>query len=792
MDYLSLNIDNQWAYLDEGTEIALEGNNPLFSDAGSKSYLFRLHVESNRHIFGTSDEIYGESYYRAIDGKRSTLYIMGIPVMTGKIALEDEVYMDEDGYVAVNLVSGNLEFAQMIEGMNCREVELIDEIEVGRTYDKVEFTVDPNKDLLYDPDNVFNVSIQHSFDLPREFVTITKSNVVLPYPEMAYCNIRACYTIGDKAILNSAIQNNTKLKENDMVEVNNELAVLGVNRHNSGLCFYVMYFLDRLFKKLNISASSDNNALLSVEDVNRLAFVNMGCFVDTKGEEWVSTGDIVEDVPGFEIIWSSSTWRQWSYQDFAPVWLAGTRRFRRQTAIATSDNFPNEDVKTVIESLEAIFGAKFVYDSESNRMSIFMLKDILCSTDVVDLSAEVYESVKIENKTKGFRLSYGESNDDNLHYNYEGYENVKAISQYSEALRGISSFDRTRYVDSRNGNAYAVMVESEADENGDVEKLYPSLIEVDEFADAIYGDCSEDNYTEVVTLPFTPIINNDIEGPNNVSISKSEKEAADSSLSNTYALFIDEDIEPRWVEFSEKHIDRLTNLKNGGTFDLKDTNYTVGIKYLDYLGSNSGIVARTTLWGKTSNKGIFPADAQPIVNSYDTGFMLGIMRGPGNEAGVEYFDSDFDGEGNSRVAFTSATYAFTSDSIDNCNRVFDYNGKNTDESGIDQSGRFSLKLRAGKYDKEGSPIKDADGNDIAIPADRAGRGLYDKFWKEYAYFTVNKKILRITCRMEVADLVAIDWTKRYRIGDHIGFIASYSYSVSTDGMSDVELDLYYI
>ena len=792
MDYLSLKIDNQWAVLDEGTEIALEGNNPLFSDAGSKSYLFRLHVESNRHIFGTSDEIYGESYYKVIDGKRSTLYVMGIPVMTGKISLEDEVMM-EDGYVAVNLVSGNLEFAQMIEGMNCREVELLDEeIVVGRTYDKVEFTVDPNKDLLYDPDNVFNVSIQHSFDLPREFVTITDSNIVHPYPEKAYCNIRACYTIGDKSLLNSAIQNNPKLKENDMVEVNKELAVLGVNRHNSSLCFYILYFLDCLFKKLKVSASSERNALLSIEDAKRLAFVNMNCFVNTKGEEWVSTGDIVEDVPGFEVIWDSSTWRQWFYQDFAPVWLAGTRRFRRQTAVATSENFPNEDVKKVIESLEAIFGAKFVYDSESNRMSIFLLRDILRSSDVVDLSAEVYENVKLENKIKGFRLSYGESDDKNLHYNYEDYENVKSISQYSEALRGITSFDRTRYIDARNGNAYAVMVESEANENGDVEKLYPSLIEVDEFADAIFGDCSEEDYTEIVTLPFSPIINNDVEGPNNVSISKSDKESTDSSLSNTYALFIDEDIEPKWVEFSEKHVDRLTNLKNGYTYEPKDTNYTVGIRYLDYLGSNSGIVARKTVWGSTSNKGIFPADAQPIVNSYDTGFMLGIMRGPGNEAGVEYFDNDFDGEGNSRVAFTSANYAFTSDSVDNCNRVFDYNGENADESGIDQSGRFSLKLRAGKYDKDGNPIKHADGNEIIIPTGRSNRGLYDKFWKEYAYFTVNKKILRITCRMEIADLVAIDWTKRYRIGEHVGFIANYSYSVSTDGMSDVEMDLYYI
>lgn len=775
MEYLSLNIDGQWAVLDEGTEIALEGNNPLFSDAGSKSYLFRLHVESNRHIFGTSDEIYGDSYYKVIDGKRSTLYVMGIPVMTGKIALEDEVMM-EDGYIAVNLVSGNLEFAQIVEGMNCRQVELLDEIEVGHTYDRAEIVVKANKDLIYF-DGPFTGEHTYTFDLPREFITTSsKSNVVHSYPDMPYCNIRVCYRPTDKSILSSAIKNHPELSERDMVQVKGELAVLGVNRHNSGLCFYVLYFMDCLMRKLNIHVES--NGLSPIEDANRLAFVNLNCFVETEGEEWMSTGEIVEDIPGFEWIWDTSTWRQWFWEDFSPVWLVGSRKYRRRKAKATSENFPDTEVKTVIESLESIFGARFLYNSESNSISIVLFRDILSSPQVIDMPAIIHESVKVENNIKGFRLTYGNDDAESTDYNNETYENVLPVTQYGDALRNISSFDRTRYVDSRNGNAYIVKVESEANEAGDVKNLYPSLFEAGGFADAVFGDCSEDTYTETVTMPFSPIINNDVDGPDNVSIARNDASATDTLLSNTYALFIDEEIEGQWSEFSQKHSAPLTSLKNGNTFENRNTSFTLGIRYLDYLGSNSGIVA------KKYNQFVYPADAQPIVNSYDTGFMLGIMRGPGNSAGVEYFDKDFDNEGNSRVAFTSGNYAFTSDSIDNCNRDFDYNG--TGEGGVDYADRFSLKLRAGKYDKDGNPIVTIqDGN-------RANRGLYDKFWKEYAYFTVNKKILRIVCRMEIADLVAIDWTKRYRIGEHVGFIANYSYSVSTDGMSDVEIDLYYI
>ena len=44
----------------------------------------------------------------------------------------------------------------------------------------------------------------------------------------------------------------------------------------------------------------------------------------------------------------------------------------------------------------------------------------------------------------------------------------------------------------------------------------------------------------------------------------------------------------------------------------------------------------------------------------------------------------------------------------------------------------------------------------------------------------------------MADILNIDWTKRYKIGDYIGFINKYSYTINAEGMSDVELEMYYI
>lgn len=771
MEYLSLNIDGQWAYLDEGTEIALEGNNPLFSDAGSKSYLFRLHVDSNRHIFGTSDEIYGESYYKTIDGKRSTLYIMGIPVMTGKIALEDEVYMDEDGYVAVNLVSGNLEFAQMIEGMNCREVEQAEEVEVGIGIDKMIINASAsNGDVSYDT--------TFEMDFPDDMIVFEDgyaANVVNPYPQSKFCNIRVCSAYSSESDFESLDLAGLKDKLNVKTDNGNVYEIFDANRRSSGICFYLLYFLDCLWKKLKIHYT-DN--ISYVEDVNRIAMVNLGCKVKRTylRKEWAEADPWRQYVENMTNIGPEHS----AYHHYVFLF-----RYSLSAAVATSENFPDVEVSKVIESLQNALGVRFLYNSDSGELRSCFIRDILSDSEVLHIEAEISDAVKVENRVGGFRLTYNGAEDDTS-YNYSDYSNIALKSSYSSIIGSVSAHQKSCFIDTRSGNAYRVKVNEDATKESE---LKPSLMEVGAFADALFGDCSDEDRIESVEIPFVPIINNDV-GYTSSASRASRGQASDSEIQNEYALFIDEEIEaPKLTTVTLEA--NLLKTDGSRVYIPVDFKY----RYVSYLGEDfsSAILSQSrdqTRRGESKDRLLLTENN--LINSYDTGFMLGIMRGPGNEAGVEYFDSDFDGEGNSRVAFTSANYAFTSDSVDNCNRVFDYNGENTDESGIDQSGRFSLKLRAGKYDKEGNPIKDADGNDIVIPADRAGRGLYDKFWKEYAYFTVNKKILRITCRMEVADLAAIDWTKRYRIGDHVGFIASYSYSVSTDGMSDVELDLYYM
>lgn len=771
MNYLSLQIDNQWAYLKEGTEIALEGNNPIFSDSGSKTYLFQLHVESNRHLFGNADEIYGESYYKAIDGKRATLYVSGIPVMTGKVSLEDEVYMDEDGCIAINLVSGNLEFAQMIEGMNCRDVEQADEVVVGYKYKSINATW-----TMYDDVEVVNGDIgrqlHQTYELPDEFNVVRSSsllgdNILDPYPIKKYCTIRAAY-MTDKSLtsevhnfINNGDYTWAKELRDQISNYTGDVFILGSARRNTGICFYANYFIDCLEKTLGIRIVE--NMLLGIEDFNRLAFVNMRCRTNGKSgtAESVSIKEAMKDIGGIDLFSSEA------YSLSASA--------LRYNAVATSENFPDQAVADVISALSNAFCVRFIHNSTNNQMRILLMKDVLSDNEVNNIPCTVLSAHKIDDLGPvGFRIRY-DGGESDTSYNFAKYDSCMRINRYGSVISLENPFDSNVYVDERNGNAYAIKVDEEGDSSGDEKSLHPSIFEVGGYSPVEYGDCSNEELVEEHSINFLPIINIDVNAKSNIERVKIS--SSDTNLKMNYALLVDKEIEHGYKSIKDVKSIKIRRNKQKYSVDAG-----TGITYYDFLGSN-GDISNNILWK--------PSSEETAVNSYDVGFMLGIMRGPGNAAGVEYFDENFDGEGNSRVTFTSANYAFTSDSIDNCNNDFDYNG--TGEGGVDYSGRFSLKLRAGKYDKEGNPVKDADGNPIVIQnKERAERGLYDKFWKEYAYFTVNKKIVRLRLRMEVADFITLDWTKRYKIGEYVGFIANWNMSVSDKGISEVEMDMYYI
>ena len=74
-----------------------------------------------------------------------------------------------------------------------------------------------------------------------------------------------------------------------------------------------------------------------------------------------------------------------------------------------------------------------------------------------------------------------------------------------------------------------------------------------------------------------------------------------------------------------------------------------------------------------------------------------------------------------------------------------------------------------------------------------GRGLADQFYKEYSYWGRNARVAHVEARMELSQLLAIDKTKRVRVGDITGFIRKMQYTISNrTGLGMVKMEIMYI
>lgn len=802
MEGLSLQIADKWAVLDEGVSISVEENSPIWGEGNSFSFPFELDVESNRHIIGNSDQLTGESVYKVLDGQPAVLYVMGVPLYYGKISLDDEVEI-ADGRVEVTLISGNLTFDEMIDGMNCQDVPLKDEIVLGKKWDTLFIRCIEKKTL----DGALGPrTFEYSSAAPRDVMAMEDSgkqstiNVSSPYPQKAYCNTRIAYKKPEK-------EKDAKLsKENEekaqKMERGNYL-VLDANRTESGPCFYVLYFLECLFRYLKIAYNLSN--IRALEDIDRLAFFNAK-FKYKLTDPIRSTG------------WPETFKISYDWPDGADNFLSHFNIELENThyyCIATSENFPNIEVSQLIKSLSSAFLIKLYIDRRNiQQINAVYIKDILKDNDIQIISSvEIIEANKIENDIKGYRLSYSSADDDNTEYNYNDWSNPLLLDSYNEIKSNVKPFNKRLYIHNKNGNAYRIKVNGESTSIAD---LNEALFEVGAYNSVSYGDCSDENKTENTEIGFSPITVNDVFG----SQFGDDLVVKDDQTKNDQLFAALLDVEMKYPKEYTIEFPKIT-IWQGLDIRRAVIKYTF---FLDQPYSEEATLRYKKFYSLHPEGKVYYEGESPV-QACDTGFMLGLMRGPGREAGVEEFDENYDEEGNSKYVVVSSDYAFHSDYVDNYARLFDYNG--TEPGGVDTTGRISLKLRSEKpvptefieaditYEEFYSKWKawgisdddiDAAWNVYVSDLDfyrkngyfpitetyAQKRGLFDKFHAEYAYFVINRKIVRLTLRMELADLASIDWTKRYKIGDYVGFVNKYSYTVDNTGMSDVTLEMYYL
>ena len=857
----------------------LELVNPIFNDnVQSGSLPFNIQLEGNRHLVQNLEDV--KSDMRAIDLEHTPcmVYVDEVPYHSGELVISEDQELKDSLDASINSYVRSLD--EMIDDLECWDVPLKDKIQIGECIGDVTpdyhfvvpiwLSVCLNEDLSGTWDRyehfenpIDNYSDGSSIQMPavgfsvprvwREGSTIKEVakdgngqkivdqdfiNTSDPYPTKPYCNARVCYP---------HYKMNDDGTTSDNIDEKNPYYTLEANRPASGLCFYVLYFLDCLFGKDCLDLSYDNSRLLTVEDMKRLAFFTTHCEYDverkhTEGSgfdlgsisdinEWlrqrqdgkgIKTGKILTESPKVITKWGDAKDLQkltidvhnppeqdqpglvavvgqklGAYGDDRYVAriqagllsFSGTTRANVMKMYANSKNFPNTSVSNIVNSLWASFGIKFILDSEKRSVTPYFIRDVLRNSTTPHLVRGTILSVhKKAEKITGFRMRYAAESDPkdqsknvrdgvrdyDIAFNYlveeAGvpivYQKVDgSVLTYEDILVTGNVQNINLYIDRTTGYAYRWKVDGEAKEIND---LNARLFEAAGYKGIAKGDCSKQNedYVVDVTSNFEPVIFTDV----NFYGAKDGTNKQQSLL----AAFAD-------VKMSNEN-------------EHCKITYALGTSLVDFPLTVQ-ILTDENYDPSSTEEGDSP------LGSYDWGNSVGVMRGGGTDATIQYYDHNYDGFGNAKYRTVSGQYAFTSDSIDQWGNEYDYNA---DVSGIGSGERFSLKITAYKHDEQGNPLTDDQGNILCDDDERdeqtgeitkkvRSRGLFDSFMSDYAHFILERKPLVFRMLCEVAELVDIPnhWDQRFQIGEYVGWINKVKTHVTMEaGLEEVEIEMY--
>lgn len=658
-------------------------------------------------------------------------------------------------------------------------------------------------------------------DRPR--VTESFINVTDEYPAKYYCNGRVCYTHYMKE------DDGTSGKTVSTKEKFDPYYILEADRAQSGICFYLLYVLDCLFHYLGLIY--DNSELLKVGDMKRLCFFTTHCKYDLE-RKYPEKGIVGEDdviVYDFSNIDQINSWltsrstkgkvevncdtnkeldsatvgnvyyevgKETSegltvqYARFENQNFTSSVKANIMNMYANSENFPDMSVSSLLDSLWASFGIRFMVDYERQIVKPIFIREVFRDTSApIKLNARLVNVYKISEKIKGVRMKYSAESDPdeqqknirygvkdyNTDYDYIDYSRVNSSLDYLSVIKKNGSSDKTCYIDLNTGNAYRIKVDKDATT---ISELKPAIFEVGGYKGVEAGDCSRINEDFIIELEseFEPLILNDVNGRYEKNVGEEAEEEYEltdgtavtagnfnvASKKQILAAFVDEEM---WFE-------------------------NIEFKIQNVMGNNTINAYLTEVC--TTDECYDPSDTEDgnsPLQHYEWGAALTMMRGGGSDAQIQHYDYNYDGCGNSKWRIVAGEYSMSTDSIDNWGAVFDYNGV---IEGVGDDERFSLKIRAFKVvDGEilcNNDIKDADGN---IETKVRSRGLFDTFMSEYAHFCLERKKLGMDFYCNITELLNIQWDKRYELGGYIFWFNKISENISVkNGLGMVKAEIY--
>lgn len=341
--HLTILINDKPMALPDDFSIDIEDKNPVFNDTEMFSYPFSIPLEGNRWLVKNIDDIRAAVRAVNLEHLPTRIHADGLPFRSGTLVMQDEEEITDSlsmnidaGTQSFSELISNLDCRDIHVKDTIIIGEKIGNVRVDIESDpvvKVRVHIDGGKHKD-DRDETRTIQAAHlsvskvlepqalGFSYPASCNEYTSTsdghyvgdaisggsksypngnNVVIPqkadgkdyintaasYGETdnagraaTYCNARVCYK--HHGIDDEGETSDSTIKMEDCKWTNEDLYpywVLDANRPQSGICFYVLYFLDCLFAHLGVTF--DKSALLEIEDLKHLCFFTTVCAYDT-------------------------------------------------------------------------------------------------------------------------------------------------------------------------------------------------------------------------------------------------------------------------------------------------------------------------------------------------------------------------------------------------------------------------------------------------------------------------------------------------------------------------------
>lgn len=340
--HLTILINDKPMALPDDFSIDIEDKNPVFNDTEMFSYPFSIPLEGNRWLVKNIDDIRAAVRAINLEHLPTRIYADGLPFRSGTLVMQDEEEITDSlsmnidaGTQSFSELISNLDCRDIPVKDTIIIGEKIGNVRVDIESDpvvnvRVHVDGDKHKD---DYDETRTIQAAHlsvskvlepqalGFSYPASCNEYTSTsgghyvgdaisvgsksypngnNVVIPqkadgkdyintaaaYGETdnagraaTYCNARVCYK--HHGIDDEGNTSDSTIEMKDCTWTNEDLYpywVLDANRPQSGICFYVLYFLDCLFAHLGVTF--DKSALLEIEDMKHLCFFTTVCAYD--------------------------------------------------------------------------------------------------------------------------------------------------------------------------------------------------------------------------------------------------------------------------------------------------------------------------------------------------------------------------------------------------------------------------------------------------------------------------------------------------------------------------------